>query len=43
MQQSPIERLLDRFPRFSVHAAAGRFAPGPYIRRYESLPFATVD
>ena len=38
-----IERLLDRFPRFSVDAAAGRFAPGPYIRRYESLPFATVD
>lgn len=37
------ERLLDRFPRFSVDAAAGRFAPGPYIRRHESLPFATVD
>jgi cytochrome P450 len=33
-------RILDRFPEFEVDAAAGRFAPGPYVRRYESLPFA---
>lgn len=32
-------RVLDRFPEFEVDAAAGRFAPGPYVRRYESLPF----
>jgi cytochrome P450 family 130 len=38
-----LERLLDRFPRFAVDAAAGRFAPGPYVRRYESLPFTTAD
>ena len=36
-----LERLLDRFPRFTVDAAAGRFASGPYIRRYESLAFRT--
>ena len=34
-----IGRLLDRFPNFEVDAAAGRFAPGPFVRRYESLPF----
>jgi cytochrome P450 len=38
-----LERILDRFPRFAVDAAAGRFAPGPYVRRYESLPFTTAD
>jgi len=37
-----LERLLDRFPRFAVDADAGRFAPGPYVRRYESLPFTPV-
>jgi cytochrome P450 len=37
-----LERLLDRFPRCAVDADAGRFAPGPYVRRYESLPFVTV-
>ncbi len=36
-----IERLLDRFPRFAVDSGAGRFAPGPFVRRYESLPFRT--
>jgi hypothetical protein len=35
-----LERLLARFPRFAVDAGAGTFAPGPYVRRYESLPFA---
>jgi len=34
-----LERILDRFPRFTVDVAAGRFADGPYVRRYESLPF----
>jgi cytochrome P450 family 130 len=34
-----LERLLDRFPRFAVDSEAGRFAPGHYVRRYESLPF----
>jgi len=28
-----------RCPGFSVDADAGPFAPGPYLRRYESLPF----
>ncbi len=36
-----ITRLLDRFPDFTVDAAAGRFAPGSFVRRYESLPFST--
>ncbi len=31
-------RLLERFPSFVVDAAAGRFAPGGFVRRYESLP-----
>ena len=34
-----IERLLGRFPDFEVDATRGRFAPGPFVRRYESLPF----
>lgn len=34
-----IEELLSRCPKFTVDAAAGRYAPGPYVRRYESLPF----
>ena len=34
-------RLLERFPDFEVDAAAGRFAPGGFVRRYESLPFTT--
>ncbi len=37
-----LERLLARFPDFRVDAAAGRFAPGPYVRRYESLPFTAA-
>ena len=36
-----LDRLLDRFPDFEVDAAAGRFAPGGFVRRYESLPFTT--
>jgi cytochrome P450 family 130 len=38
-----IERLLARFPRFTVDADAGVFAPGPYVRRFASLPFCTGD
>ncbi|MEZ5246161.1 MAG: cytochrome P450 [Acidimicrobiales bacterium] len=34
-----LERLLERFPDFTVDAEAGRFAPGAFVRRYESLPF----
>ncbi|MEM7285709.1 MAG: cytochrome P450 [Actinomycetota bacterium] len=34
-----LERILDRFPDFEVDADAGRFAPGGFVRRYESLPF----
>ncbi|MCB1004813.1 MAG: cytochrome P450 [Acidimicrobiales bacterium] len=34
-----LEELLRRCPRFTVDAAAGRFAGGNYVRRYESLPF----
>jgi cytochrome P450 len=37
-----LERLLDRFPDFAVDSAAGRFAPGSFVRRYESLPFTTA-
>ena len=33
------QRLLARFPDFAVDAARGRFAPGPFVRRYETLPF----
>jgi cytochrome P450 len=35
-----LEELLARCPRFSVDAAAGRFASGSFVRRYESLPFS---
>jgi cytochrome P450 len=34
-----LDRLLARFPDFEVDAAAGRYAPGPFVRRHESLPF----
>ncbi len=34
-----LEELLARCPRFVVDAGAGRFAPGAFVRRYESLPF----
>jgi cytochrome P450 len=35
-----LEELLARFPRFSVDADGGMFAPGHFVRRYQSLPFA---
>ena len=34
-----LEELLRRCPKFTVDAAAGQYAPGNYVRRYESLPF----
>ncbi|MDP3894561.1 cytochrome P450 [Nocardioides sp.] len=34
-----LEELLLRCPGFAVDAEAGHFAPGNYVRRYESLPF----
>jgi len=34
-----IEELLARCPDFSVDEAAGCYAPGPFVRRFESLPF----
>ena len=34
-----LEELLTRCPRFAVDPEAGRFAPGHFVRRYESLPF----
>ncbi|MEQ8842114.1 MAG: cytochrome P450 [Acidimicrobiales bacterium] len=38
-----LEELLRRFPDFAVDADAGRFAPGAFVRRYESLPFSTLS
>ena len=40
--QVALEELLVTCPDFTVDADAGRFAPGHFVRRYESLPF-TVD
>lgn len=37
-----LEELLARFPDFAVDAAAGEFAPGNFVRRYQSLPFEPV-
>jgi hypothetical protein len=34
-----LEELLARCPRFSVDARGGEFAPGHFVRRYQSLPF----
>jgi hypothetical protein len=34
-----LEELLSRCPDFTVDAAAGRYASGHFVRRYESLPF----
>jgi cytochrome P450 len=33
-----IEELLTRMPEFAVDEAAGRYAPGPFVRRFEVLP-----
>lgn len=34
-----LEELLARCPDFAVDAEAGRYAPGPFVRRFEHLPF----
>jgi len=34
-----LEELLARCPEFAVDAERGAFAPGSFVRRYESLPF----
>ena len=34
-----LEELLARCPRFAVDTGRGVFAPGHFVRRYESLPF----
>ncbi len=36
-----LEELLTRCPDFSVDWEPGRYAPGAFVRRYESLPFRT--
>lgn len=36
-----LEELLARCPEFAVDAERGVFAPGSFVRRYESLPFTT--
>jgi len=35
-----LEELLARCPDFAVDAERGRYAPGHFVRRYESLPFS---
>jgi cytochrome P450 len=35
-----LEELLARCPEFAVDAGRGTFAPGSFVRRYESLPFS---
>jgi cytochrome P450 len=42
MARVALEELLARCPRFAVDHEAGRFGPGHFVRRYESLPF-TAD
>lgn len=42
MARVTLEELLRACPHFTVDDAAGTFAPGSFVRRYESLPF-TVD
>ncbi len=39
--QIALEELLLRCPEFSVDSAAGEYAPGPFVRRFRSLPFAS--
>jgi cytochrome P450 len=36
-----LEELLARCPDFAIDWEKGRFAPGHFVRRYESLPFHT--
>jgi cytochrome P450 family 130 len=34
-----VEEVLGRCPGYAVDPAAGRFASGHFVRRYEALPF----
>lgn len=34
-----LDELLAAMPDFAVDPALGRLAPGPFVRRYEALPF----
>ena len=34
-----LDELLSAAPEFEVDASRGRLAPGPFVRRFESLPF----
>ncbi len=36
------EELLARCPDFAVDGPAGRFADGPFVRRYDTLPFVVA-
>jgi cytochrome P450 len=36
-----LEELFRAIPDFAVDASRGRLAPGPFVRRYESLPVTT--
>jgi cytochrome P450 len=37
-----LEELLARCPDFAVYPEQGRYAPGHFVRRYESLPFSAT-
>ena len=37
-----LEELLRRCPRFTVDPDRGSFAPGHFVRRYETLPFSAA-
>ncbi len=41
MGRVALEEILRTCPDFTVDAPAGTFAPGSFVRRYESLPFTT--
>lgn len=38
-----LEEVLARCPDFAVDAEAGRYAPGPFVRRFEHLPFRAKE
>lgn len=39
MGRVALDELLSRMPDFTVDAEGGRYAPGAFVRRHESLPF----
>jgi cytochrome P450 len=38
-----LEEVLARCPDFTVDAEAGHYAPGPFVRRFEHLPFRAAE